>query len=284
MKERPRARLRDGGVRRSWGSRRVPMRRLLCRRLDFQVDSSWPLIRFGTARTTGRTGCGALTALSLMPYIATMIARSFFSVALGLALVTGCGGAGTQAHQANMAKVVAKPPSFQVATPVPATLYLVLDPNKVSDAYHLTSERRNFTLDISEFRLFVSRDLKGVMQPQFAKVEVVGPNDPRPNLPHVVADVNIDNLELKDEALEGAVKIVSTRLVMTWAFAIRTNDAQEYLFSFAGIASSTDTSNGTEDFVRQTVESAISGLLEKWGEGDVRQQLLTWSGDAKGTE
>jgi hypothetical protein len=180
-------------------------------------------------------------------------------------------------YQANMANVVAKPPSFQVAKPVPATLYLVLDPAKIQPTYVVHSERRHLTLSISDYRLFVSRDLRGAMKPYFERVEVVGPADPRPATPHVVADVKIDNMEMKDQAISGDVQFVSTRLVMTWAFGIRTHDADEYLFSFAGTATSTDTSNGTEDYVRQTVESAISGLLEKWGQADVHAKLLAWS-------
>jgi len=175
-----------------------------------------------------------------------------------------------------MAKVVAKQPSLQVAKPIAATLYIVLDPAKVKQAYHVSSARRKLSLDISEFDLFVSRDLKNAMAPNFEHVEVVAPGAAF-TAKYVVADVKVDNVEMKDEAIEGAVSVISTRLVLTWAFAVRPAEADDYLFSFAGSAASTDTANGPEDFVRQVVESAISGLLQKWGEGDVHSKLLEWS-------
>jgi hypothetical protein len=108
-----------------------------------------------------------------------------------------------------MAKVVAKPPTLQVAKPIAATLYIVLDPAKVKQAYHVSSERRKMTLDISQFDLFVSRDLKQTMTPFFERVEVVSPGAAMTGK-HLVADVKIEHVELKDEAVEGAVQMIAT--------------------------------------------------------------------------
>ena len=199
------------------------------------------------------------------------------TVLLGLSALVMLGGCGPSVYTANMANVSAKPPSFLVAAKIPSALYIVLDPALVRDEYSPKSERRKLTLNIKQFRQFVSRDLKGVMAQHFEKVEVVGPEYTFPAGQHVVANVKVDQLELKDQAVTGDVTVVSTRLFMTWSFAIRPSDAQDYLFSFAGVSASTNTSNGADDFVRQLVEDAITGLLQKWGEGDVSSKLRAWA-------
>ena len=176
-----------------------------------------------------------------------------------------------------MTNVQAAPPSVMVATKVPATLYIVLDPAKIEDTYVSKSERRGITLTVTEFRTFVTRDLVKAMSPYFEKVEVIAPGTEPSTERHVIADVKVDSVKLVDQAVTGQVTIVASYLVMTWGYAIRTSDASDYLFSFAGVSSSTHTSNGVEDFVAQTVEDAITGLLSKWSEADVTPKLLAWA-------
>lgn len=207
----------------------------------------------------------------------------FLSFAL---LGFGVSGCGPSAYQATMNDVQAAPPSVMVATKVPTTLYIVLDPATIEDVYAPKSERRGWTLTITDFRTFVSRDLKKAMSPYFQSVEVVAPGATFPDGPHVVADVKVDSVKVVDQAVTGQVTIVASYLTMTWGYAIRTSDSSDYLFSFAGVSSSSHTSNGVEDFVAQMVDDAITGLLSKWSEADVTPKLRAWAegGTMVGTE
>lgn len=75
--------------------------------------------------------------------------------------------------------------------------------------------------------------------------------DALPETPHVVADVEVDAIKL-DALVRGA--LTYQLIEMTWGFALRGSDQQEYAYSFAGTASSNDSS----------INSARSALRRPW--------------------
>ena len=53
---------------------------------------------------------------------------------------------------------------------------------------------------------------------------------------------------------------------MTWGFALRGSNHQEYAYSFAGTAASNDSYPTFEAGCAQLVENAIPAMLKKWTE------------------
>lgn len=175
-----------------------------------------------------------------------------------IALTTAaCGSVYRQSYSLTNAQP--KPPSLLVAKKIQRPLYLVLDPARVKDAWEMKGDGGKFMLE--EFQAFVRRDLKNAMQAYFERVEVVKAGDAIPPGPHVIGDVKVDKVALHDLTTG---RLTYTAIEMTWSFALRPSESQEYAFSFGGTATSSDSYPTFEVGCAQMVESAIGGMLSKW--------------------
>lgn len=162
-----------------------------------------------------------------------------------------------------------KPASLMVAQKIKRPLYIVLDANKVKDTWPLeTAPCAVGGMGCEHFKLmdmqeFVRRDLRAAMSNYFEKVEVVDSPAALPQTPHVVADVKIDDVRL-DALVRGP--LTYELIEMTWGFALRRSEQQEYAYSFAGTAASNDSYPTFEAGCAQLVENAIPAMLKKWAE------------------
>jgi hypothetical protein len=192
-----------------------------------------------------------------------------------IALTFGC-AAGNYTRSVNgtvggysMKNVHAKPPSLMVARKIQRPLYIVLDASKVKDTWPIaTAACATGGMGCEHFNLFdvqqfVRRDLQSAMQNYFSRVDVVTSEAELPKTPHVVADVKIDDIRL-DALVRGA--LTYQLIEMTWGFAMRGSDQQEYAYSFAGTSSSNDSYPTFEAGCAQLVENAIPAMLKKWTE------------------
>ncbi|HWE31291.1 MAG TPA: hypothetical protein VHB97_24970 [Polyangia bacterium] len=192
-----------------------------------------------------------------------------------LALTAGC-ATGNYTRSVNgtvggysMRNVHPTPPSLMVARKIQRPLYIVVDASKVKDTWPIdtascatgASGCEHFKL--MDFQEFVRRDLRSAMTNYFSRVEVVDSPDALPKTPHVVADVKVDNIRL-NALVRGP--LTYELIEMTWGFALRGSDQQEYAYSFAGTATSNDSYPTFEAGCAQLVEDAIPAMLKKWTE------------------
>jgi len=168
------------------------------------------------------------------------------------------------------------PPSLMVAHKIQRPLYIVLDTSRVKDTWPLetaacaTRSAGCEHFNLFDFQEFVRRDLRAAMTNYFSRVEVVDASQPLPSTPHVVADVKVDNVHL-NALVRGY--LTYQLIEMTWGFALRGSDQQEYAYSFAGTASSNDSYPTFEAGCAQLVENAIPAMLKKWTEGGGIEKL-----------
>lgn len=161
------------------------------------------------------------------------------------------------------------PPSLMVARKIERPLYIVLDASKVKDTWPLetascaTGSMGCEHFNLLDFQEFVRRDLRSAMTNYFTRVEVVDSSQALPKTPHVVADVKVDNIRL-NALVRGA--LTYQLIEMTWGFALRGSDQQEYAYSFAGTSTSNDSYPTFEAGCAQLVENAIPAMLKKWTE------------------
>lgn len=194
-------------------------------------------------------------------------------MSLGLTQVA-CGLSGP--HQASLKDASATPPSFMVAKKIPTTLYVVLDPAKIQDVYNMKGGRTGWELVLSDFHSFVTTDLQGILVQQFERVEIVSPGHAFAGDRYIVADVKVDSVKLHERRVDAYTGQLATRLEMTWGAAFRTSDADDYMFSFAGVGSSDENASSLDDHIAQMIENSLAGFLQKWGEANVRSSLMAW--------
>lgn len=189
---------------------------------------------------------------------------------LGLLVFVGlssCAGGGV-----HVGALAPKPPTVMVASKLATPCYIVLDPARVKEQYEV---ERIGTID--EMQAFVTRDLKDLLSEHFATVAVVRSPSEIPGDTFVVADVKVD--EFKKGSVSDGSSSYSV-FDMTWSFALRTSDAKDYLFSFAGIAQSDYRAKSWNDVVSSMLEHALTGLLGAWAESDTFAKLQAWEESA----
>ena len=211
------------------------------------------------------------------------IQRNFQLALLLLTVTAGCGGSnyGRSVHGTeggySMRNVHAKPPSLMVARKIPKPLYIVLDATKVKNTWPIETapcavgDTGCERFKLMDFHEFVRRDLRRSMENYFTRVEVVDSVQAIPQTPHVVGDVKIDDVRLH-ALVRGA--LTYQLIEMTWGFALRGSDQQEYSYSFAGTATSNDSYPTFEAGCAQLVENAIPAMLKKWTEGGGLDALM----------
>ncbi len=83
----------------------------------------------------------------------------------------------------------------------------------------------------------------------------------------MVGDVKIDDIRLTP-LVRGP--LTYELIQMSWGFAMRRHDQQDYAYSFGGTATSNDSYPTFEAGCAQLVENAIPAMLKKWiEEGDM---------------
>jgi hypothetical protein len=197
------------------------------------------------------------------------------TVVVVVALAFGC-ATGNYTRSVNgtvggysMRNVHSTPPSLMVARKINRPLFIVVDASKVKDTWTLATAPcamgaancEHFKL--MDFQEFVRRDLRAAMTNYFSRVEVIDAGQPLPTTPHVVADVKVDDVRL-NALVRGY--LTYNLIEMTWGFALRGSDQQEYAYSFAGTATSNDSYPTFEAGCAQLVENAIPAMLKKWTE------------------
>lgn len=206
-----------------------------------------------------------------------VVGRVVAAGALAVALA-GCFGSHYRPTY-TMADVQAKPASLLVARKLPRTLVLVVDPARVPDAVELNAStsmdpQGGERFRLLELRRFVTRDLRDALANYFDKVEVVSAGNPMPSEPHVVGDVKIDRVQLHGVPVGG---LTYTIIEMTWGIGLRPSEAQDYAFTVAMEAKSSESYPTFEAGMAQLVESAILGLnkalTEKGGLAAIEQAM-----------
>jgi hypothetical protein len=191
-----------------------------------------------------------------------------------LALTAGCAGNYTRSVHGtvggySMRNVHPTPPSLMVARKIQRPLYIVLDASRVKDTWSLetascaTGAAGCEHFKLMDFHEFVRRDLQSAMTNYFSRVEVVDSPQALPKTPYVVADVKIDAIRLNAQ-VRGS--LTYQLIEMTWGFALRGSDQQEYAYSFAGTSTSNDSYPTFEAGCAQLIENAIPAMLKKWTE------------------
>jgi hypothetical protein len=173
-----------------------------------------------------------------------------------LASLAGC------AVTADLTRNSVRPPTLMVATPIPRTLYIVMTPDNVADAFPI----RNSAHSVVSFRAFFGDTLRRTMQPYFSAVEVVAAAPASPPGAAVIADVRVDGVEARDLPIGS---LIYTTLHLQWAFAIRPAEDTEYAFTFAGEGVSDHAYRTLGEGFEQMTLSAVGGLMEGWTENDV---------------
>lgn len=198
------------------------------------------------------------------------LGRFAAGIVMALALLPGC------AVTADLSRNTVRPPTLMVAMPIPRTLYVVMTPENVPDAFAI----RNSPHSVVSFRTFLGETLQRTMRPYFADVQVVASAPVAALGTAVIADVRVDGVEARDLPVG---RLTYTTLILQWAFAIRPAEASEYVFSFAGEGVSDQAYATLGEGFEQMMLSAVNGLMESWTENDVFTALRgapTTGGDA----
>jgi hypothetical protein len=186
-----------------------------------------------------------------------------------LFLVLCCVGCGPRKPMIfDMANVNTTVPSLLVAKKIERPLYIVVDPARVADTHELKLINKPVT--VNNFQQFVKRDLKTALEPYFSEVKVVSSADELPSEPHIVGDVKVDRLSVHDMR----VGIMAYLFIeVTWSFALRPSNAEEYTFSFAGTGKSKESYKTFEEGLSQMSENAITSMLKEWTENGGIEKL-----------
>lgn len=211
-------------------------------------------------------------------YAGAPLRRTLAPILLLAAALAACGGSnyGTEAGY-SLKNAQAKPASLLIARKVDRPLYIVLDPARVKDTWELATPSCAVPSGVAceHFKLFnvhefVRRDLKSAMENYFTRVEIAAPGQAPPSGPHVVADVKIDDIKLRDAVTS---RLTYTLIEMTWGFALRRGEDNDYTYSFSGTAASSESYPTFEVGCGQLIENAIPAMLKKWTESGGIEQL-----------
>lgn len=206
-------------------------------------------------------------------------------VASACLLGSGCGGGGNYARSAygteggfSLKNAKPKPASLMVARKSAVPLYLLLDPAKIKDTWPMETPECEVQgpgcerFSLFDVHQFVERDLRSALDTYFDHVEVVSAVPSDAPEPHLAADVKIDTIDLHSMPT-GA--LVYTHIQMKWGIAFRRNDEADYAYSFAGVASSSESYRTFEAGCAQMIEDAIQSLTKKLVQDGGLRQLLS---------
>jgi hypothetical protein len=183
---------------------------------------------------------------------------------LALPMLLGCAGMG--AYTANMASQKVQPTTLMTAKKVQRKLFVVVDPNKVKDAFQLSNSPHS----VAGFHSFLKASLNEALAGEFESVEFVAPDFDAPAEPHLIADIKVDGIEGRNHDAGGLTYVI---LHLQWGFALRASEAEEYLFSFAGVGRSEETYRTLDEGIQQAMKSALHGFLAGYTEKEIHKEL-----------
>ena len=205
-----------------------------------------------------------------------------FGVVTAFAFGPACGPPSNYGRSVNgteggysMGHVYAKPATPLVARKIARPLYIVLDDARVRDGWRISTPDCEVGGDdcekfvLYDAQLFVRRDLVRLLSNYFSRVEVIPPGKPVQG-PHVLADVKIDDIKLRN-VQRGA--LVHTFIDMTWSLAMRRGEDRDYAFSYAATSSSNDTYATFEAGLVPLVESSLGAMSAKWTESGTLERF-----------
>lgn len=216
-----------------------------------------------------------LRRLVAMLPLAGMLTVSFVGSSLSGCVPSDSGYRGSF----SVANANPKPMSLMVARKIDRTLYIILDPARVPDTWTLENNACANDLpgcsytDLTGFQSFVSRDLRIAMANYFSRVLVVAPSFERPSAPYAVAEVKVDNVVFRSMSRTYNLGHIE----MTWAFALRLSEDEDFAYSYAGGATSSDMFETFEIGYAQLVENAIPVMLKEWTEKGGFKDMLNAS-------
>ncbi len=183
-------------------------------------------------------------------------------------LFVGCGGPKNAAggYEADMRKGWIFGTNTEVVSPIPKTLYIVLDPTKVADDIKITNSKDT----IIHFRDYFGIGIKTALKPYFEKIEVVAPGFVTPE-DHIIAEVKLDEVAAHEVLAENDNH---TTFTMRWSITFRPDQETEAVFSYTGMGEST-ASKKLEDTTWRMIQSATDGLRKEWTDKNVYQTLKT---------
>lgn len=203
-------------------------------------------------------------------------------VATAMAWSLACGGPSNYGRSAygteggySMGHVYAKPATPLVARKIARPLYIVLDDARVRDGWRISTPDCEVGGDdcekfaLYDAQLFVRRDLVRLLSNYFSRVEVIPPGKAVQG-PHVIADVKVDDMKLRN-VQRGA--LVHTFIDMTWSLAMRRGEDKDYAFSYAATSSSNDTYPTFEAGLVQLVENSLGAMSAKWTESGTLEKF-----------
>ena len=156
-------------------------------------------------------------------------------------------------------------PNLMVSQKVEMPLIFVLEPDELPD--RLIMQVGTFEeVDIRHVHGFVDFHLVDAFSTYFETIDVIEGDDPRPADPYIEAHVKLDRLAQRQGRSE-----------MTWSFALRVSDEDEYTLSFAGTArGGRGRSPGGESLTAafsSMFSDAVAGVLETYVDKEVHQAL-----------
>ena len=170
------------------------------------------------------------------------------------ALSMGCA---PKTYHFSLSSVAPKPAGLMMAKKNRYPLYLVLDPQRMPAEWTFKNARGD-TAVLGDFGQFVKRDLKNALGQYFREVKVVASVPDAPG-PHWAADVQVDRVE-QVRLVRGPLTYLPMQ--MKWQFALRGHQAEDYVFTYGGTATSLDTYRDIPEGAKQTVEAAIESLTK----------------------
>lgn len=171
-----------------------------------------------------------------------------------------CASGTTYRASYSFSSVVVAPPASS-ARKLDVPLVIVLDPSRVRDRWKMRADERTF--ELTDFRAFVSRDLRAAFAEYFSDVRVVAPDAPDPVAPFVRADVNVDDVSMHERVTNG---YSYAKLGMRWSLTMRASGATAAAFTYQGVAASTEAYPTFEAGCAQMVGSAESDLMQRFSE------------------
>lgn len=166
-----------------------------------------------------------------------------------------------------------------VGKKVPRKLVLVIDPQRVPN--EMTVKNSNGRAAGTGLQSFMSNGVTKVLAPYFKGLEVVRPGDPRPEEPHLVADMELQGVSFQEKVV-GNLRYKMLR--MQWSLAIRASEMEEYVFSYAGEGISSGTWRTAEEGADQMLTDALNRFQSTLTEKKLLEPLYELDAEGEASE
>ena len=206
----------------------------------------------------------------------------FIPLSLLLVLLPACAtSSSAQPLTASVAQFHVEPLPTMVARKVDLPLYVVVGP-ELSDRLHING----FTLaiftihdvDLTNVRMFATRDVPRALAPYFASVHVVYDEKSLPTTPHLRAQVKLSKVEFQTRQVPqlNGMSLTAVYGALEWAFALQVAGRPDFIFTFNERTVSATAMQGFEDTseFESMLQEAVRHLLAEYDKQGVQQKLL----------